>query len=483
MPMNHTRHYSRRWILSLLVVGLMLLGVSVVLGEGVSWPFRGLEMVQQRPLWGLGAVLGVFFLGIWGLPKWQVAEVTDASARVALETEARKTLVFVLGGGLLLAGLYLIWGTLQETRRLLESSQYHQPARHQEQRLDERLARATDQLGAMHTGGYGKHLEVRLSGIYALERIAQESPPEYWAVMDLLTAYARANPSHGAVPAIDLETVFTVLKRRSKSYGRGEDQPLNLRAVEFRSAPLGDINLAGAILMQADLSQANLARADLRQAKLTGARLGKAVLTGTLLAGADLRGADLQEADLRQADLTGANLQGADLSGVDLTQAVLEGVSLKDARLHTASLKGVDLRHIALDGASLQGADLRAANLSGANLAGNSFHGATLASAIFAEANLQQANLLKANCQAANLTRADLRRANLQEANLASAVLRETNLREATLSDVKNLSQEQFDQACTDDRRPKWPFNLTWPSGLKPSPFLPETCQRWEAKP
>jgi hypothetical protein len=266
-------------------------------------------MVQQRPLWGLCIVLGVFFLGIWGLPKWQVAGVTDASARIALETEARKTLVFVLGGGLLLAGLYLIWGTLQDTRRLLELSQYHRPTPHDE-RPGERLSRATDQLGAMHTGGYGKHLEVRLSGIYALERIAQESPPEYWAVMDILTAYARANPSPGAVPAVDLEAVFTVLKRRSKSYGSGEDQPLNLRAVAFRSAPLGDINLAGAILTQADLSQANLAQADLRQAQLTGARLSKAALTGTLLAGADLRGADLQEADLRQADLSGANLPG-----------------------------------------------------------------------------------------------------------------------------------------------------------------------------
>lgn len=480
--MSNTRHGALRGMLSLLAIGLLLFGVSALFGGVMVWPFQGLEIIQQRPLWGLGVVLGVFFLGLWGLPKWQVAGVTDVRDRVALETEARKTLVFILGGGLVLAGLYLIWGTLQDTRRLLESGPYSQPAR-REERLSDRLTRATDQLGAMHLGGHGKHLEVRLSGIYALERIAQESPQEYWPVIEILTTYARANPSTSDMPAVDLEAVFTVLKRRGTSYGHGEDHALNLRGVGFRHAPLAEINLAGAILAYADLRQADLARADLRQANLAGAKLGKALLTGAVLAEADLRGADLHEADLRQADLTGANLQGADLSGVDLTQAVLAGVSLTGARLHATSLQGLDLRHITLAGASLQAADLRAANLAGANLARNFLQGASLAGAMLAAADLHEANLFKVNFHEANLTRANLRGANLQEANLANASLQDADLRDATLVDVKNLSQEQFDRACTDDRRPKWPFNLTWPSGLKPSAALQETCKRWQTPP
>jgi uncharacterized protein YjbI with pentapeptide repeats len=469
-------------MLSLLMVGLILFGVSAVLGGMAVWPFQGLDGLQQRPVWGMLLVLGAFLLGLWGIPKWQVAAVTDVQDRLRLETEARKTLVFVLGGGLGLAGLYLIWGTLQDTRRMLEKSHYPQQTGHEE-RVSERLTRATDQLGAMHVGGHGKHLEARLSGIYALERIAHEAPQEYWTVMEILTAYARANPSPSALPAVDLEAVFTVFKRRGKAYGRGEEQPLNLRAVEFRGAPLEAVHFSKAILAQADLREANLAHADLREANLVGAKLSKATLTGASLAGADLRQADLHDADLRQANLTGANLHGADLSGVDLTQVIFAGVFLKDARLRAASLQGVDLRGVTLEGASLQAADLRQANLAGANLARNTLSSATLTGAILAEANLHEANLLKANLLAANLTRANLRGANLQEANLAQASIKEADLREATLVDVKNLSQEQFDQACTDDKRPKWPFNLTWPSGLKPSSALPEVCQRWVGKP
>jgi uncharacterized protein YjbI with pentapeptide repeats len=480
--MSHARPALHRWILGLLVVGLLLCGVFAVLGGMAVWPFQGLAEFQRRPVWGMVLVLGVFLLGIWGLPKWQVAAVADVKDRLGLEIEARKTLVFVLGGGLGLVGLYLIWGTLQDTRRMLEQSRYSPPIG-QEEPVGERLTRATDQLGTMRLDGHGKHLEARLSGIYALERIAHEAPQAYWTVMEILTAYARANPSPSALPAVDLEAVFTVLKRRGKAYGRGEEQPLNLRAVEFRRAPLAEVNFAGAILTQADLREANLAQADLHDANLVGAKLSKATLTGTSLAGADLRQADLHDANLRQANLTGANLRGADLSGVDLTQAVFVGVFLQGARLQAALLQGVDLRGATLEGAFLQAADLREANLTGANLARNTLSSATLTGAILAEANLREANLLKANLQAANLTRANLRGANLQEANLAQTAIQEADLREATLVDVKNLSQAQFNQACTDDRRPKWPFNLTWPSGLKPSSALPEVCQRWAGKP
>jgi hypothetical protein len=34
-------------------------------------------------------------------------------------------------------------------------------------------------------------LEVRLGGIYSLERISKESPDDYWTVMENLTAFVR----------------------------------------------------------------------------------------------------------------------------------------------------------------------------------------------------------------------------------------------------------------------------------------------------
>jgi hypothetical protein len=45
------------------------------------------------------------------------------------------------------------------------------------------FSKAVEQLGS-------DKLEVRLGGIYSLERISKESPDDYWTVMENLTAFA-----------------------------------------------------------------------------------------------------------------------------------------------------------------------------------------------------------------------------------------------------------------------------------------------------
>ena len=53
-----------------------------------------------------------------------------------------------------------------------------------QRRITESFAKATEQLGS-------DKLEVRLGGIYSLERISKESPDDYWTVMENLTAFVR----------------------------------------------------------------------------------------------------------------------------------------------------------------------------------------------------------------------------------------------------------------------------------------------------
>jgi hypothetical protein len=38
-------------------------------------------------------------------------------------------------------------------------------------------------------------VEIRLGGIYALERITNELEKDYWSIMEVLTAYVRKNSS------------------------------------------------------------------------------------------------------------------------------------------------------------------------------------------------------------------------------------------------------------------------------------------------
>jgi hypothetical protein len=80
------------------------------------------------------------------------------------------TLAQILGSVVLLFGLYSTWNTLQVNR---------------EGQITERYTRAIDQLGS------NKDLEIRLGGIYALERIARDSARDHWTVMEVLTAYVR----------------------------------------------------------------------------------------------------------------------------------------------------------------------------------------------------------------------------------------------------------------------------------------------------
>ncbi len=100
-----------------------------------------------------------------------------------------------------------------------------------------------------------------------------------------------------------------------------------------------------------------------------------------------------------------------------------------------------------LDLTVLGNGDLKGADPVGANLQ---------------EADLDDANLQEADLRQANLQEADLGYANLQEANLWRA-----NLQKADLWAVKNLIQDQLDEACTDD-------TTTLPQGLTLNPMSPE---------
>ena len=61
-----------------------------------------------------------------------------------------------------------------------------------DQQVTERFTRAIDQLGATDDKTGDPRLEVRLGGIYALERIALDSPKrDYSTVMEVLTLSKR----------------------------------------------------------------------------------------------------------------------------------------------------------------------------------------------------------------------------------------------------------------------------------------------------
>ncbi|WP_255946454.1 pentapeptide repeat-containing protein [Streptomyces odontomachi] len=189
--------------------------------------------------------------------------------------------------------------------------------------------------------------EVRLGGLYALQRIAQDSPRDAPTVVQVISAYVRG---HAPAP---------------KKGTKGPTHPRNdvAAALSILVAPLAKdtpVDLHGANLYDADLHGADLQGADLHEANLQNAYLLDADLRDAFLVRADLHDAILKDADLHKANLYDADLHGIDLIGVDLHDA-----DLTYADLHDTNLEGADLHEAYLESANLTGANLTGANLKG----------------------------------------------------------------------------------------------------------------------
>jgi uncharacterized protein YjbI with pentapeptide repeats len=277
----------------------------------------------------------------------------------------------------------------------------------------ERYTRAVEQLGS-------DKLDVRIGGIYALERVARDSARDHPTVAEVLTAFIREH-SHDQWPPPEASSRMAWATRgRFRVRGRAQER-------STRPDVQAALTVVGRRDQELDIRPIDLARANLTTADLTRASLPDADLTDADLIDADLTRADLTDADLTDTDLTRANLSGANLTSASLPDADLTGANLATANLTRAILTGA-----MLTGAILTSADLAHANLSGAILTN-----AILTSADLAHANLTEADLTSADLAYAKLTDASFTRANLTRANLFAASLTDADLSRANLTDAR----------------------------------------------
>ncbi len=264
-------------------------------------------------------VVALIVLLVKWVPTWLASAHGFSPTNQAAETgRVRTALLAILAGGIAIAGAIYTAKTF---------------ALNQQGQITERFSRAIDHLG-------NEKIDVRLGGIYALERIARESTVDHPPIMEVLTAYIREhspvdtpNDTPDTTTEITTDTqaaVSVVARRRSEQDG---PRALNLQDVNLARAELHEANLSGADLRGANLIGANLFRAD-----LIGANLFRADLIGANLIGADLRGADLRGADLSRADLFSANLRSAYLGGASIIDADLRGADLSKAIFIKADL-------------------------------------------------------------------------------------------------------------------------------------------------
>jgi uncharacterized protein YjbI with pentapeptide repeats len=389
------------------------------------------------------------------------------------ENDVRSTLLQGLAGLVLAAGLYFTAQTLRHNRE--SAARTYELER--EGQITERFTRAIDQLG-------DEKLDVRLGGIYALERIAKGSPDDHGPIMEVLTAYVREHaplpphlaedpeeavsaedrePEEPGTLATDVQAVIAVLGRRELS-GREEQYRLDLSSADLRGAKFGKRSGEGRF-EQAIFERAHLDGADLGEVSLAGANLTRASLRGTDLVGANLTDASLEWANLTIAKLRSANLTGANLERASLRTAFLMEANLTEAFLMQANLNGVNLEGANLTGANLSGTDLAEAYFMRANVTDADLAAADLGGANLTQANLTGADLTDANLTGAHLFLADLTGANLDGANLTAAYLVQANLTEAILEGA-NLTGANLEHA--DLTNAVYDSGTKWPAGFDP---------------
>ncbi len=235
--------------------------------------------------------------------------------------ESLKVLGLFISGGAVIVNVYFagkraeaMEETAKATNRNAEAANKNAETANQKQ-ITERFSKAIEQLGSDKP-------EVILGGIYTLERIARDSKPDQWTIMEVLTAFVRQNAP--------------IIKENKSQSPEDQEKFLKLRIsiqacltviaerkhpdLENKRLDLTKVNISGFNLYGADLKGANLFGADLREANLAGA----------VLIGADLRGAVLAGAVLIGANLFGAVLTGAVLAGAKLTGAIMPDGSIHD---------------------------------------------------------------------------------------------------------------------------------------------------------
>jgi Pentapeptide repeats (8 copies) len=236
-------------------------------------------------------------------------------------SDARTSTLQLLGGLVLTAGVCFTAWTVQLTRK---RDQEQRRANEERIRVDrdgqvtERFTRAVEQLGADKT-------DIRLGGIYALERIARESEVDHEPIVQILAAFLRQHANKGR-PVPDTEDQHVTIEPSPadslaalEALGRLGRQPPNA----WVKAPL-----------------------DLRRIRITGANLNDARLDGALLNGAILRSSQMDGASLTQAVLSDADLRNSDCEATDFHSAWLDDADLRD----------IKWAHATIDGAHLEGA-------------------------------------------------------------------------------------------------------------------------------
>ena len=291
--------------------------------------------------------------------------------------------------------------------------------------LNERYQNGAEMLG-------NEVLSVRLGGIYALQRLAEEHPEQYHIqIMRLFCAFVRLPTRDQSLESGQVEI------EPGTQLGIRQDVDAVMQA--FGSRAKSRIELERKDSFKLDLRGAVLPKTQLLNADLSNAYFHRSNLSGAYFANTDLSDALFDYADLSRAEFRNVNFTRTRLWAANLSGAMLQDADLPTADFHNANLSG--------------------ANLLGANLSGAIFQDANASNVWLERANLSRAGFLGADLSGARLVMANMSGAHFLDANLIKANISDANLSGVEFSiggpqTAKGLTQAQLDEARADPNNP-----------------------------
>ena len=293
---------------------------------------------------------------------------------------------------------------LRQSDAALRQSQTSQRSLETAQRslLNERYQKGAEMLG-------NNILSVRLGGIYALQRLAEEYPKEYHIqIMELFCQFARypvrdenMEGEQGKGRFHSREDVQAVMN----AIGNRDEKRIKIEKENGFRLALSNVKLQRYNMSHANLSQLRFGVDDSSKAQfnpssvsLRTPNFSDVYFTGANLSGADFYGANFSGSQFLFADLSGAIFWEANLSGANFNDSNLSGANFNDSNLSGANFNDSNLSGANFNDSNLSGASFLNANLSGANFNDSNLSGATfnLSDRFFQPAiNLTQAQLDK----------------------------------------------------------------------------------------
>ncbi|HEX8552171.1 MAG TPA: pentapeptide repeat-containing protein [Abditibacteriaceae bacterium] len=249
-----------------------------------------------------------------------------------------------------------------------------------------------------------------LGGVYALERIARESPKDHWAIMELLLTIARqeielkrSEEKSTRWISREVQSVLTVLGRRQlnfDNFAEGYSDP----ALKERVIQLGDLIIQGASFRSLRFSNAWFVNTEFHNCDFRGAQLQDTVFQRAKFY-------DCIFGDLSQKETTICNR--ADFLGSTFEDSYLINTNFTDCVLVGCKFGPRPTPNIPLDPNDAFSVDLTGVNFTDAKLAGAYFvPGSELINVNFERANLKNTQLRGVNIsQANNLTPEQLKEA------------------------------------------------------------------------